>query len=370
MEVPRDKLMTQQDLVELSRSPEFAHLELALESKQVSFTHVVETYYGCREGFNAMRESQREAYKELYPRVLRAFTEAQGGVHSQHYCRRSLSAVVLTRRNEIYAVFPLDRFKTLEFQTLLSELRRLYVRCRHSLKGGDLVFCLERLFSMWAYLLQTLDEASSLEKIRAENAVDVTEASDPIVVRILKDEVDLIRSFLQRRAVLHYILGMFLGVLFGLVVLSVLTLGLKYFSGLPIVSVLPPFSSLVAGGIGAVVSVMSRMTFGRFGLPDDIRTNAMVMGVFRPAVGAIFGILIYALLEGGLLPIKVMPQSSTGIICFYSSLAFIAGFSERWAQEMLVVAETYLSSGKKESRLTKNKSGSDPTQSSASGPSK
>ena len=52
-------------------------------------------------------------------------------------------------------------------------------------------------------------------------------------------------------------------------------------------------------------------------------------------IGASFGAAIYFLVAGSLMPIAV-PAEAAKLPYFYAGLAFIAGFSERWAQDMLV----------------------------------
>jgi hypothetical protein len=51
----------------------------------------------------------------------------------------------------------------------------------------------------------------------------------------------------------------------------------------------------------------------------------------RPFVGAAFAVLIYLLLKSGLVHFGgLTPEEQT--IYFYSAVAFLAGFSERWAR--------------------------------------
>jgi hypothetical protein len=77
------------------------------------------------------------------------------------------------------------------------------------------------------------------------------------------------------------------------------------------------------------------MTSGRLDL--DIyagKKSLWRVGAIRPVVGALFGFFIYAAVEGGV--IRIGPTDDTSIeFFFFCTIAFIAGFNERWAQDML-----------------------------------
>ena len=55
--------------------------------------------------------------------------------------------------------------------------------------------------------------------------------------------------------------------------------------------------------------------------------------MFRPLVGATFGVALYVLVIGGLLPLASNSQTAAH---FFGGLSFLAGFSERWAQDTIV----------------------------------
>jgi hypothetical protein len=94
-----------------------------------------------------------------------------------------------------------------------------------------------------------------------------------------------------------------------------------------------------AGTVGALVSVMSRLRpGGKFDLDFEVgRPLVRRLGLFRPAVGAIFGMLLYALLQSGILILDPTDQDGfAGDPVFYFAVAaFIAGFSERWVHVVI-----------------------------------
>ena len=91
--------------------------------------------------------------------------------------------------------------------------------------------------------------------------------------------------------------------------------------------------SAPAGALGALVSVFQRMTTGRLHL--DLHAGRRLLrlfGAIRPVIGAIFGMAVYAVLKGGVLPAVGTP---TAPLAFYGAIGFLAGFNERFAQDML-----------------------------------
>jgi hypothetical protein len=98
-----------------------------------------------------------------------------------------------------------------------------------------------------------------------------------------------------------------------------------------------PVAALVAGAVGAVVSVIQRINSGTFELDYDVgRPYAFFLGGLRPLIGGAFGMAITFAFDGGLLHIPVAAAASThDRRLALLVLAFVAGFSERWAQDTL-----------------------------------
>ena len=114
--------------------------------------------------------------------------------------------------------------------------------------------------------------------------------------------------------------------------------------------------ALTCGAIGAVISVMVRVTRGQE-LVVDINQSKMVTfaaGAFRPIIGAIFGAVLYVFLVGKLIPLAIpvgdshLPVVQGGGVdpgYFFAGIAFLAGFSERWAQDTIVQSAPKVPSG-------------------------
>jgi hypothetical protein len=88
-----------------------------------------------------------------------------------------------------------------------------------------------------------------------------------------------------------------------------------------------------------MVSVMTRMR-QEDGVTLDYevgRALIVMLGAFRPVLGAIFGVMTYFALESGFLQIPA-PEPSR-VFFYYALFAFVAGFSERFAHVIIGSAD-------------------------------
>jgi hypothetical protein len=65
-----------------------------------------------------------------------------------------------------------------------------------------------------------------------------------------------------------------------------------------------------------------------------------LLGGLRPSIGAAFASAFVVFQNGNLIPIK--PAEGVLLPAYYAGVGFIAGFSERWAQDMVVSTSTTL----------------------------
>jgi hypothetical protein len=67
----------------------------------------------------------------------------------------------------------------------------------------------------------------------------------------------------------------------------------------------------------------------------------ITLGAVRPLIGAVFGSVLFAMFDSGILPeVEVADDKPLG---FYAVIGFLAGFNERFAQDMLVGSARQLS---------------------------
>jgi hypothetical protein len=133
----------------------------------------------------------------------------------------------------------------------------------------------------------------------------------------------------QRNAQSRYALGMLVGAA-SLGLVSMVVLLTFWWQGVEAFYAI----AMPAGGIGAMVSVLQRMSTGKMALDTDAgRDMIEIFGAVRPYIGAIFGLALMALLLGGLVPAVTVPPGAD--LAFFAGIGFLAGFNERWAQDML-----------------------------------
>jgi hypothetical protein len=94
--------------------------------------------------------------------------------------------------------------------------------------------------------------------------------------------------------------------------------------------------ALSAGALGALISVLMRMTGGQFALPvldsEMRKTDVHLVAAARPLIGAVSGVIAYALVRSSLVPIDSAGSEDPTFL--WIGIAFLAGFSERLAQDM------------------------------------
>ena len=108
-------------------------------------------------------------------------------------------------------------------------------------------------------------------------------------------------------------------------------------AGSPAISWAAPVAALIAGAIGAVVSVVQRINSGSFELDYDVGgPYIFFLGGLRPLIGGAFAVAISFAFDGGLLHLPVAASESTNDRRLaLLVISFLAGFSERFAQDTL-----------------------------------
>jgi hypothetical protein len=97
-----------------------------------------------------------------------------------------------------------------------------------------------------------------------------------------------------------------------------------------------------AGMVGAVLSVLQRMTSGSLSVSAEAdRGLVWKVGLCRPLVGLTLGVVSYVLLVGGL--VSLSPPDNVSEPLFFAGIAFLAGFSERFARDMMAAPTRLLS---------------------------
>lgn len=147
----------------------------------------------------------------------------------------------------------------------------------------------------------------------------------------LAETTEVYLSSAQRLAQRAYVNGMFRG-------LGVSAAVLVAFA---VVTALADFdagwvATATAGAVGAVLSVLQRMAGGPLELkPEGEKETFQLLGALRPVIGALLGMASFVLVSGGLVDLTSQ-DAGTDSTLYFAAIAFLAGFSERFAQDMLV----------------------------------
>jgi len=158
------------------------------------------------------------------------------------------------------------------------------------------------------------------------------------VINYLTQEYQKVfESFIQRAnriALLTYYQGMVNGI-FYVGLMAIIGASILFLMGIPYSLIIALVGSTFVGGMGAIISVFSRMSSRKFSLDYTAGTpQNKRLGVFRPIIGSTMGVIVYFLLMSGLTPFNIPVDGATRIY-YVLSIAFTAGFTERWATGLL-----------------------------------
>ena len=221
---------------------------------------------------------------------------------------------------------------------------------RHNPPLADVLFDCENLSIRISEVLRYTSESVGLKRIMAvaSHVLGVIDRAEGKVADAdarhiaAKENVELreIRDYYRRAGVriglTVYTQGMIIGLLLmaSLVALVVAPLVLwgsvKWDSDSSLHQIL---ISAAAGAVGAIVSVLQRMASekSKFTVHYDLGKRTLYMlGSYRPVLGVVFGVFTYFVLVSGIL--GTSPPDNTNPLYYYGSLAFVAGFSERFTQ--------------------------------------
>lgn len=302
----------------------------ALKRNAVSFEQWAESYFYRQPEFNPDSRS-RAAYGRCHEELFKAFEAAHGHVEKSYFCSNVVAAVVLTSSDELHVVSNVRASG--ELMAVLNDCDSLRIEATRLLRDQDLRTCLEELYAVIASVLGLLDSlaSSSSDGGRSEAALGSHLTSLQAGVRAVNDYY---AHSAQRSAQIDYFLGMAIGLAALSLAVLILAIAISHVA-IADLSVQTMLASLIAGAAGAVVSVLSRISAKQLQLDYEAgRVLLQLLGAFRPFIGAIIGTAVYFVVASGLLPIA-RPSSNTNQLYFYAGLAFISGFSERWAQDML-----------------------------------
>ena len=211
---------------------------------------------------------------------------------------------------------------------VLFDCENLSIRISEVLRYTSESVGLKRIMAVASHVLGAIDRADG--KVDDAQATQIADEED----RELREIRDYYRRAGVRIGLTVYTQGMVIGLLLmtflvGLVVVPLVLWGsVKWDSPLHEILI-----SAAAGAIGAIVSVLQRMASekSKFAVHYDLGKRILYMlGSNRPVLGVVFGVFTYFVLASGIL--GTSPPENTNPLYYYGSLAFVAGFSERFTR--------------------------------------
>jgi hypothetical protein len=269
-----------------------------------------------------------------YHGVRRLFEAQHGPLVHAFWCSHVESAVALTARprrrwwsRSRLGFHRESDWATKDHPEIAAELHRcddLAVRAETILTGVRQRICLQLVAASAAHLLSLVDAASGHEEDAARAAA----------LRRERAAIDRATEYYRHAANGQAQIAYFAGMASVAAVASVaagLVLTVDWTTSL---------AALVAGALGAVVSVIQRINAGDFQLEYDVgRWYAFFLGGLRPLIGAAFALAVSFAFTSGIthLPIADSDPNANKRLAILV-VGFVAGFSERWAQDTLATA--------------------------------
>lgn len=333
-----------------------------------SFSDLVRAHFRREQERAGGHAPASPAAEEDYRKKLTQFELEEGKLAAAYWSTKSASAVALTvgrahaARNPIAETEMLIRIhrvtdwlpgSSTQIATLLHECDLLAIRAGEILRGTSERIAMRWVFSVQEHVVGYLERES-----------DHTPEAEHAFVLAQRHELRRIEEYYLRAAAkagrIVYVSGMLAGAfaIAGAVTIAAFVLAdhsRHWDRGVEVL-----LASIVAGAIGALVSVLSRMSGSRDKFNVDFEVGRPLLrrlGLYKPLVGSVFGVALYFLLASGLLLTKE-PSSSSNAIYFYGAIAFLAGFSERFTGvvfgdvERLISGDTETPTGEEQAAAT------------------
>lgn len=302
-----------------------------------SFSDLVRAHFEREQERADHGAASRETEAEFH-RKLEQFEREEGKLAAAYWSTRTASAVAMTigkpraARNPIAETEMEIRMHRVtdwltKDQSLIADVLHdcdlLAIRAGEILRGTSERIAMRWIFSVQEHVLGYIEreDAPTAEKEREFAAGQ-------------RRELARIEEYYFRAAAkagrIVYVSGMLAGAVTIAAAATTAALLLSHYSSHWDRGVEVLLLSIAAGAVGALVSVLSRMSGGsdKFSVDFEVgRPLLRRLGLYKPLVGAVFGVALYFMLASGLLMTK--PPIGEAIY-FYGAIAFLAGFSERF----------------------------------------
>jgi hypothetical protein len=292
----------------------------------------------------AWRRDPSEPTETAYRAKLASFEDEFGTIIDSYWCTKVPSAVALTEKRPAHGLRRVARpapeinfHRVTDWATkdepavaeLLHKCDELAIKIARILRGPTRAIAMRLVVSSASHLLSLVDRPAEHREAADKQEAIAYEREQVMKTERYYEEVGL------RQAQLVYLVGMIGGAL----LIGALAWGVWATTGRDVSTRV--VLAIVMGATGALLSVMQRMTNKKQGFELDYelgKAPLVVFGVFRPLIGAAFGLVLYASMASGVVNLKLENSGNTQTY-FYALLSFAAGWSERLAKDVLDAAE-------------------------------
>ena len=309
--------------------------------QQVTFPDLTWDHFHWEQQRRTGQSDHPEAARR-YRKTRAAFEDRYGEIVGEYWSILEPSGVALTHKQAPLLLRPIiDDTRQFHRSTdwvtrhnplladVLFDCENLAIRISEVLRYTSESVGLKRIMAVASHVLGVIDrDAGKVDKTEAERIA----AEENHELREIRDYY---RRAGARIGLTVYTQGMIIGVLLIAVLLAFAVVALVVWGSVDWDSHDTRIVvSIGAGAVGAFVSVLQRISSdkAKFSVHYDLGKRTLYMlGSYRPVLGAVFGAFTYFVLASGIIQTKQLHNDRTALY-YYGSLAFVAGFSERFTQ--------------------------------------
>ena len=282
-----------------------------------------------------------DAGRWLIPRLVQRFSEVHRGIEKEFYCQHATGGCLLATDRNVYSILNSPPVQLVDAEVTLKVLAK---EAHYGLKGDKVAKQLEEATDhVYSGLTRVMVAADLADSQAAETKVAEAIAAAQNEFIVIKSRVN---ELLQRQAGVEYFRGTLFGVLPTFLLVALLGIAASaWWSSALVPAALVAAVSMSA--LGATISVIQRMSSGTLVIDHTASTvQRTTLGAFRPGIGAIFGSLAYFTLLASVLAGGATPGTTPASVAVFALAGFAAGFSERFATDMLEQAKKLVTPAK------------------------
>jgi hypothetical protein len=311
----------------------------------VPFGAVVSAHFQTVRDDRSIPEPARQEAAVAEQALRGRFAGFQGTIQNSFYCSRVLGGAAVTERpdNGSRRLHTVLNSTQVELVQRESDCHLLAQQAASAFSGsgrGQLEIAVDAVYSVMTRVLGAADICAGPAATSAEKAAAIATAQAEYRLAAVQ-----VTAMIQRQARFIYFLGVLAGAVLTLLVGA--GLGLLTAREWPeLISTPALVAATVFGALGATASVFQRMSSDKLVLDFNAgRVQLLVLGALRPLVGAVLAAVIDLAVVGGVLGGASAGAAPSAAFGLYALAGFTAGFSERWATDMIETAGKAIAAG-------------------------